>query len=309
MSKIKLGILSGGNSIERDISLKSCENLLNSLNNEKYDITVYNVNINNREWILSLISNPPDIILSALHGGRGENGSMQGLLHYLNIPFIGSKVLASSVCMDKKIAKTIMEANHIPTAQDIYIKRTEDINIYKDSLERLGYPLIIKPNRGGSSIGIKICRCFDDIIKGAELIIDKYDDDILIEKFIKGREIACCVLETHNSKEVCVLDISSKGDIFAYEDKYEKTNTADISNMPEFMQDMIKAMALKTFDCLKCRGYALVDMIVKEEQIYVLEVNTLPGLTKTSLMPKAAEILGINFGEYLDKLIDFEIKK
>ncbi len=308
MNKIKLGILSGGNSIEREVSVKSCENLLNSLNKEKYDITLYNVDINKKDWILSLISNPPDVILNSLHGGRGENGSMQGFLHYLNIPYIGSKVLSSSICMDKKIAKTIMEANHIPTAQDIYVKRNENINVYKENLKRLGYPLIIKPNRGGSSIGIKICKSYEDILNGAKDIINKYDDDILIEKYIKGREIACCVLENHNSKEVCILDISSEDNIFSYEDKYEKSNSANISNMPEFMQDMIKAMAVKTFDCLKCRGYALVDMIVKEEQIYVLEVNTLPGLTKTSLIPKAANIIGISFGEYLDRLIGFELK-
>lgn len=309
MDKIKLGILSGGNSIEREVSLSSCQNMLNSLDKNKYDITVYNVDINSKAWIQALIADPPQIILSALHGGRGENGSMQGLLHYLNIPFAGSKVLSSSVCMDKKIAKTIMEANHIPTAQDIYIKRNENLYIYRESLERLGYPLIIKPNRGGSSIGIKICLSFEDILKGAAVIINKYDDDILIEKYITGREIACCVLESRGSREVCVLDISSKGEIFDYSDKYERSNSANISSMPEFMLDMIRSMTLKTFDCLKCRGYALVDMIVKEEQIYVLEVNTLPGLTKNSLIPKAAELLGISFGEYLDRLISFELEK
>ncbi len=307
--KTKIGILSGGNSIEKSISLKSCENILSSLDKDKYDIKVYNVDINSKDWIESLISNPPDIILSALHGGRGENGSMQGLLHYMGIPFVGSRVLSSSLCMDKNIAKTIMRANHIPVAEDIYIKRNEDISIYKDSLERLGYPLIIKPNRGGSSIGIKICSSFNEIAEGADIIINKYDDDILIEKYIQGSEIACCVIEGKGFKKVCVLDISSKGAIFDYNDKYEKDNTADISHMPKFMQDMISSMAEKVFDCLKCRGYSLVDMIVKEEQIYVLEVNTLPGLTKTSLMPKAAKLLGMTFGEFLDRLIEFELNK
>lgn len=307
MNKIKLGILSGGNSIEREISIRSCKNLLDTLNKDKYLITVYDVDINKKDWIISLIENPPDVILSALHGGRGENGSMQGLLHYLNIPFVGSKVLSSSLCMDKKIAKTIMSANHIPIPEDIYIKRGENIDLYKESLKILGYPLIIKPNRGGSSIGIKLCQNFDDITAGADIIINKYDDDILIEKYITGREIACCILENENTKDVKILDISSSADIFDYENKYEKTDSAYISNMPDFMQDMIRSIALKAFDCLKCKGYALVDMIVREEQIYVLEVNTLPGLTSTSLIPKGAELTGISFGEYLDKLIEFEL--
>lgn len=309
MNKIKLGILTGGNSIEKEVSKLSCKNVLNSIDYNKYDVWVKEVDINNKDWIETLIKNPPDIILSTLHGGRGENGSMQGLLHYLGIPYTGSKVLASSMCNNKKIAKTIINACHIPTVQDIYIKRDENIEIYAESLERLGYPLIIKPNRGGSSIGIKICRCFEDIKTGAEVIVNKYDDDILIEKYIEGREIACCILEDKNTRQVCIIDIENKGEIFAYEDKYSSTTDTKTSDIPCYMQDMIKSLALKTFDELKCRGYAVVDMIIQEEQIYVIEVNTLPGLTATSLIPKAAELLNMTFGEFLDKLIEFELDK
>ncbi len=304
---LKLGILTGGNSIEKEVSLKSCENVLSSIDKNKYDIYVYKVDID-KDWHKKLISDSPDIILSTLHGGRGENGAMQGFLHYLNIPFVGSKVLASSVCMDKKIAKTIMNANHIPTIQDIYIKRNENIELYKDSLIQLGYPFIVKPNRGGSSIGIKICNDFNDIVEGVNNIVEQYDDDILIEKYIEGMEIACCILEDKNEKQICIINIENKGEIFAYEDKYEKPRIAETSDIPPYMQDMIKSIALKAFDVLKCKGYAIVDMIVKEEQLYVIEVNTLPGLTQTSLIPKAAEILNMTFGEFLDKLIEFEIK-
>ncbi|MGN1318396.1 MAG: D-alanine--D-alanine ligase [Lachnospirales bacterium] len=309
MSKIKLGILTGGNSIEREVSKLSCENVLNCLDYDKYDVWVKEVDVNKKDWIETLIKNPPDIILSTLHGGRGENGSMQGLLHYLNIPYTGSKVLASSMCMDKKVAKKILNACHIPTIQDIYIKRNENIDIFEESLKRLGYPLIIKPNRGGSSIGIKICRNFDDVKSGAEVIVNKYDDDILIEKYIEGREISCCILESVEGREACIIDIDNKGEIFAYEDKYKNKTQAKLSAIPSYMQDMIKALALKTFDELKCKGYAIVDMMVKEEQVYVIEVNTLPGLTSTSLIPKTAELLNMSFGEFLDKLIEFELNK
>ncbi len=307
MNKIKVGILTGGNSIERGVSLLSCKNVLNSINRDKYDLWVKDADVNNTDWIKEIIENPPDIILSTLHGGRGENGSMQGFLHYLGIPYIGSKVISSSMCMDKKIAKTIMNANHIPTPMDIYVKRDE--NISEESLEQLGYPLIIKPNRGGSSIGIKICRNFEDIKEGSKIIIDKYDDDILIEKYIDGREIACCILEDKSGRQVCIMDIDKKGEIFDYKDKYENEKNGKSALIPSYMQDMIKALALKTFDALKCRGYAIVDMIIKQEQIYVIEVNTLPGLTHTSLIPKAAEILNMTFGEFLDKLIAFELNR
>lgn len=305
--KIKVGILTGGDSIERGVSLLSCENVVSSIDYDKYEVWVKDVDASNTDWVSTLIECPPDIILSTLHGGRGENGSMQGLLHYLNIPFIGSKVLASSVCMDKMMAKTIMSSEHIPTIQHIYIKRDEPIQIYRDSLERLGYPLIVKPNRGGSSIGIKVCQNYDELAIAAQNIIDVYDDDILIEKYIDGKEIACCILETKQGRNVCIMDIDTNGGIFDYDEKYNVSSNVKSTAIPPYMQDMIKSIALKAFDKLKCKGYAIVDMIIKEEQVYVIEINTLPGLTGTSLIPKAAEILGMTFGEFIDKLIEFEL--
>ena len=304
---LKLGILTGGNSIEREVSLRSCENVVNALDKNKYDIKIYNVDKDNKDWIRELIDSPPDMILSTLHGGRGENGSMQGLLHYLGIPFVGSKVLSSSLCMDKNTAKTIMRAVSIPVIRDVFIKRNENTELYKDTLEQLGYPFVIKPNRGGSSIGIRLCRSFGEIAEGAEAIVKKYDDDILVEKYIEGRELACCILEVKNDKRVCIIDIEDKGEIFGYDDKYERLSAAKSSAIPEYMQYMIKAIALKAFDSLKCKGYAIVDMIVKEEQVYVIEVNTLPGLTRTSLIPKAAKLFDMSFGDFLDKLIEFEL--
>lgn len=307
MNKIKLGILAGGNSIEKDISILSCKNILENIDKEKYNTKVYSVDANSTKWLEEIMADRPDVVLSALHGGRGENGSMQGLLHYLAIPFVGTRVLGSSLCMDKKIAKTVMEAAHIPTARDIYIERTENISTYKDSLERLGYPLIIKPNRGGSSIGIKICHSFDEIYDGAVEIINGYDDDILIEKYIEGRELSCLVTQGKKWNDAVIMGINRKGDIFAYEDKYQKKGSDSLEDMPPYQKDMIRSIAFKAFKALKCRGYAMIDMIVKAEQIYVIEVNTLPGLTATSLVPEACKEMGISFGEYLDMLISYEL--
>ncbi len=309
MSKIKLGILAGGSSIERDVSLKSCENLLNNLNNDKYDIHIYSLpNNNDSNWLNDLINDKPDVVVSALHGGLGENGSMQGLLHCMGIPYIGSKVLSSALCMDKKEAKTVLSANHIQTAADIYIKRGESIALFVDDIRQIGFPLIVKPNRGGSSIGIEIVNDLAELDKSVNNIVEKYDDDVIAEKFIKGREITCCVFEENNEPEImAVLEVNKKGQIFDYADKYERGISSALSSMPRFMQDMVKSIAKKTFSLLKCRGYACVDMIVMEEQIYVIEVNTLPGLTENSLIPKACQDYGIGFGEFLDRLIEREI--
>lgn len=309
MGKIKLGILVGGSSVEREVSLKSCDNLLNNLNKDKYDIHIYSLpKDDDRKWLNDLVNDRPDVVVSALHGGLGENGSMQGLLHCMGIPYIGSKVLSSALCMDKKEAKTVLSANHIQTAADIYIKRGESIALFVDNIRQIGFPLVVKPNRGGSSIGIEIVNDLAELDSAVNNIVEKYDDDVIAEKLIKGREITCCVFEENNKPQVmAVLEVNKQGEIFDYADKYERGVSSALSSMPRFMQDMVKSIAEKTFSLLKCRGYACVDMIVMEEQIYVIEVNTLPGLTANSLIPKACKDYGIGFGEFLDRLIEREI--
>ncbi len=311
MGKINVAILAGGSSVERDISLRSCENITANLDNDKYNIKIYELpKDGSTNWAREIIKEPPDIVLSALHGGNGENGSLQGFLHCLGIPFAGSRVLSSALCMDKKTAKTVMAANHIQVPADVCIKRGERLIDYADEIRQMGFPLIAKPNRGGSSIGIGIAYDMDELEKAVDSIAKKYDDDVIAEKYIQGQEITCAVAESKDSIDVmAVLDINKRGDIFDYEDKSKSSSPlGDISNMPVFMQDMVKAIAVKTFTVLKCRGYACVDMIVKDEQIYVIEVNTLPGLTDKSLIPKAAQISNMSFGEFLDRLIEFELR-
>lgn len=309
MNKIKLGILAGGSSIEREVSLKSCSNILESIDSNKYDVTVFNiVSEKDGNWLSELKKNPPDIIVSALHGGLGENGSMQGLLHCLDIPYIGSRVMSSALCMDKKSAKTLLEANHIQTAHDIFIKRGESADLYADEIRQIGFPLIVKPNRGGSSIGIEIVNSIEELNSAVKHIVEKYNDDVIAEKLIKGREITCCVAEDNSGIQVmAVLDVNKKGEIFNYEDKYESGISSALTDMPSFMQDMVTTIAKRTFRLLKCRGYACVDMFVDEEQIFVIEVNTLPGLTKNSIVPAACKSIGISFGDFLDRMIEFEL--
>ena len=309
MSKIKLGILAGGSSIEREVSFKSCDNVLNNLDKDKYDIHIFPLpNDHEDKWIDELVSINPDIIVSTLHGGLGENGSMQGLLHCLNIPYVGSKVLASALCMDKKSTKTVLEANHIQTARDVYIKRGESIALYVDEIRQIGFPLIVKPNRGGSSIGITIVNDLTELDSAVNNIVEKYDDDVIAEKFIQGREVTCCVFEDKDGiKVLAVLEVNKKGDIFDYSDKYENGVSSALTKLPLFMQDMVKVISEKAFKLLKCKDYACVDMIIQEEQIYVIEVNTLPGLTANSLLPMACRSYGMSFGEFLNKVIEKNI--
>ncbi len=309
MKKIKLGILAGGSSVEREVSLKSCANILKSIDGEKYDTVVFNIEKESGgDWLYRLKEERPDIIVSALHGGLGENGSMQGLLHCLGIPYIGSRVMSSALCMDKKAAKTLLEANHIQTAGDVFIKRTENVEMYADEIRQLGFPLVVKPNRGGSSIGIEAVKSVEELERAINSIVEKYNDDVLAEKLIRGREITCCVAEDNDGIRVmAVLDVNKKGDIFNYEDKYESGVSSALTDMPPFMRDMVTTIAKRAFRLLKCRGYACVDMFVDEEQVYVIEVNTLPGLTENSLVPAACRSVGITFGEFIDRMIEFEL--
>ena len=204
-----------------------------------------------------------------------------------------------------------MKANHIQIPDHVFVMRGVDFSQYEESIKLMGFPLIVKPNRGGSSIGVIVARNMEDIHYGIKNIMENYDDDVLIEKFIDGKEINCCVLQGENGPEaMAVLDVKKAGSVFVYDDKYHIDEySSDITSLPDFMQDMIKSIAVKTFNVLQCKGYACVDMIVQEEQIYVIEVNTLPGLTSHSLIPKATKNLDFSFGEFLDKLINFELKK
>lgn len=312
--KTKLAILTGGSSMEKEISYKSCQNLICFLNCDKYKVKVIEVSndINNLHWIEELTLFSPDIVFSTLHGGAGENGSIQGFLNTLNIKYVGSKVLSSSICIDKQMTKKIMQASFIPVVDGIFLPYDSNVLEYKERINELGFPLILKPNKGGGSIGISIVENFDQLLIAVELI-KKLKDDILIEKFIKGNEVTCCIIEKDNGLEVLpILDISSnlESEFFDYKHKYmDTTENISFSTLPMFLQTMIQEIAKKVFLALNCIGYANVDFIIKEEQVYLLEVNTLPGLTRTSLLPKAVEGTGLGFGEFLDQLITFELKR
>ena len=310
MSKTVVGILAGGNSVEREVSFKSAEKILNNIDTKKYETRVFELPKDKKDisWVKDLVNNPPDIVLSALHGGNGENGSVQGLLHCMNIPYVGSKVLGSALCMDKYIAKQIMRNNHVPVIDEVYYRRGDRIEDMYEEIGELGYPLIVKPNRGGSSIGIQVVNDKNELSKAVDEIVKKYEDDVLIEKYIKAKEVTCGVLQNADGlKVMSVLDINSKGEIYDYSSKYEDEEVySQFSSLPEYMQTMIKEIAKKAFTSLKCSGYGCVDMLVSEEQVYVIEINTLPGLTEHSLIPKAVERVGMSFGELLDELIENE---
>ncbi len=312
-NKIRIGVLMGGSSAEREISYRSANNIVSALDTDKYTVSCYDIPINDSSWIERLLSDRPDIVLIALHGGKGENGCVQGVLSCLGIPFVGSGVTASALCMDKALCKTVMESAHIPVIEGFCVRRGSTVPnpTIDESAARTGYPLIVKPNNGGSSLGIAIVNNADELNGAINSIFEKFDDDALVEKYISGREVTCAVIEGESEPEVIsVLDINKSGGIFDYKAKYEdKEWSGGISNLPPYMQATIKGIAKKAFALLGCRGYACVDMILVEEQVYVIEVNTLPGMTAQSLIPNAVKALGmeLGLGSFIDRLIEKEL--
>lgn len=310
MDKIKVALIDGGDSTEREVSFKTSNEMYKNLDKNKYDVQIITIpNDNTNDWVMDLIKSKADIVLSALHGGSGEDGTVQGLLECLNIPYVGTKVLGSALSMDKHLSKQIMQLYNIPVAQDVFIKINEEFKNYEDDINKLGYPLVVKPNKGGSSIGITIVNTKQELIKAIDLV-KQLKDDILIEKYIQGREVTCGLVENKTDIEVLtVLDISANSTFYDYKSKYEDDSTKIVfSTLPKFLQDMIQEIAKKVFIVLKCKGYARVDMIVYQEQIVVLEINTLPGMTSHSLIPKAIEAKGLSYSQFLDTLINFELK-
>lgn len=310
MRKIKVVLIDGGNSTERDVSFKTSDEMYKNLDKNKYDIQIITIpDDNTNDWVMDLINSKADIVLSALHGGSGENGTVQGLLDCLKIPYIGTKVLGSALSMNKHLSKQIMSLYNIPVAEDVFFKYNEGFKNHEVRINKLGYPLVVKPNNGGSSIGISIANNKEELIKAIDLV-KQLKDDIIIEKYIQGREVTCELIESQAGIEVLtVLDISANSTFYDYKSKYEDESTKIVfSTLPRFLQDMIQEIAKKVFIILKCKGYARVDMIVHQEQIIVLEINTLPGMTSHSLIPKAIKAKGISYSEFLDMLISFELK-
>ncbi len=311
MDKLNLLLLTGGNSLEHDISLKSCENVYEHIDKNKYNIKtiILPKNFNkNLKWLKEILSFNPDIVFNTIHGAYGEDGLLQGFLDTLSIKYIGSKCLSSALCMDKKLTKDILKFNKIPVLDDILLKKNEDFFSFKTSLKELGFPLILKPNSCGSSIGVHLANNMEEVKDSISKIKSIINCDILIEKYIKGQEITCCIMQKNDKLEIFpILDIKPKDSIFSFEQKYNKNTDISFSTLPNFIKTMINEISKKIFVILKCRGFVNIDFIVKEEEAYFLEINTLPGLTKDSLFLKALKTMDIDFSDFLDNLIQFSI--
>ena len=298
---MKVGVIMGGISSEREISLKSGKSIIENIDKNKYEVIP--VVIDEKVDIINKVKDL-DFALLALHGKFGEDGTVQSVLQTLDIPYSGCGPLTSALCMDKDLTKTVLEANGIRTARWLNVKSVEEIDY--DAIEKMGYPVFIKPTNGGSSVATFKIYDKEKVQEAVEEGL-KWDTEVMIEEFIDGNEITCPVFD---NKLFPVIAIKPKSDFFDYTQKYSDNGADEVLvELEEDLYKEVKEMALKTYKALKCEVYSRIDMIVnKEGTPYILEVNTLPGMTAASLFPKSAKGEGYSFSEFLDLIIETSLK-
>ncbi|MBP1561293.1 MAG: D-alanine--D-alanine ligase [Oscillospiraceae bacterium] len=346
MSKIKVAVLFGGVSNEHDISLISASNIISAIPADKYEVIPIGITkkgrwlyypgdvslISSGRWEAhpdcvpaAILPDPMykgimkisdgcctvtriDAVFPALHGQNGEDGAIQGLLKLSGIPYVGCDIISSANCMDKTAAHTMLEANGIKMAKWKCINAA-DLGKLDDICDEIAaemdYPLFIKPANSGSSVGVNKATSFEEL-KNAVKLAFSHDKKVIVEEYIKGRELECAVYGKDNPFASQVGEIRSCNEFYDYEAKYI-LGTSGLSipaDIPEKASREIRETAVKAFKTMGCSGLSRIDFFLKEDGTVILnEINTLPGFTQISMYPKLMENMGISQSELLDKLI------
>jgi len=339
--KIKIAVLMGGHSAERDVSLATGAGVINGLREAGYTaigidtaLGANQLSENKIKELSRIEENPPsttdlseldartaiqtvsspdlknvDMVFIALHGGIGENGTIQALLDMAGIPYTGSGVLASAAAMNKVTAKRIVSAAGVATP-DYFVKESSNLENTEELVrtieDTVGFPVVVKPNDQGSSVGLNIAQSPSEIKEMVD-VAKEYSEKILFEKFIEGRELTVSIL---GDEALPVAEVVPKDGFYDYYHKYtpgmaDKTIPAPLS---EEETRAVQKLGLDAFRALNCRGYARIDFRYSDDKKwYFLEANTLPGMTQTSLVPKAARAAGIEFPELLERIVQIAL--
>ncbi len=252
----------------------------------------------------------PDVVFIALHGGPGENGTVQGLLELLGIPYTGSGVLASALGLSKVQSKRLFEHEGIPTPKWVHLRADERADAVVRTLDALDLPCVIKPAEEGSSIGVTIVRAREELEPALDLAF-QYGPDVVAEQFIRGTEITGPVLGNRDPQVLPLVEIVPESGFYDYHAKYTPGATEEIvpARLPEEVARRARELTLAAHRAIGCRGLSRVDMIVGPDDVYVLELQTIPGLTDTSLVPRSAAAAGIPFPRLVDLLIEYALEK
>lgn len=349
-TKIKVAVLMGGRSAEHEISLLSAKNVIEALDINKYEIVPIGIDkhgkwfLHDKDSYLANTDNPKlvrlidshkevvlrpggdlinlsngqkvlriDVVFPVLHGTFGEDGTMQGFLKIINLPFVGPSVLGSAAAMDKDVTKRLLTQAGISNTKFLVFKKEDKDTIdYNEVVEILGSPLFIKPANLGSSVGINKVSDKQDFNKAIGDAF-KFDNKILIEEFIEGKEIECSVLGNASPKVSLPGRVIPKHEFYSYDAKYIDEDGAILEAPTKLSESVVKKvqeLAVRVFKTLECEGMARVDFFLRgEDELFVNEINTIPGFTKISMYPKLWEVSGISYSDLIDELIQLAIDR
>ena len=304
---MKVGVLYGGTSAEREVSLSSGKGIMSALKENGHEVIGVDFH---PERLTEVMELDVDIVFIGLHGKFGEDGRIQGLLDMLQIPYVGSGVLGSAVAMDKAKSKKVLKDSGVRLAKDLVLNKSDD---YRAIDLPFGYPVVVKPNSEGSTIGLTIAQNEEELTTGIEEAF-RFDQTVILEEFVSGTEVTVAVMGSKGDvKSLPVVEIVPKNAYYDYESKYAEGGSEHIvpARISPTYTELIQHQSVVAHELLGCETYSRVDYIVPldgSEPVF-LEVNTLPGMTPTSLFPDAARAIGYSYEQMIENLIQLGLKK
>ena len=349
MKKLRIAVLYGGTSAEHEVSVVSARSVLAAIDRDKYDVLPIAIS-KSGEWLLpdrapqelkaaegslpeagggqavvlrergELLASrarqedPIDLVFILLHGPGGEDGTVQGLLETLGVPYVGAGVAASALGMDKSLQKPVFASAGIPVTPWISITQADFDRDPQAAVRRardvIGFPAFTKPANLGSSVGVSKCKTPMELQRGIEAAFE-HDRAILVEQAIEGRELECAVLGNDEPEASIVGEVVPAHEFYDYEAKYliEGSKIVIPASIPEAISEQIRRYAVEAFQAIGCAGMARVDFFLREEEIFLNEINTIPGFTPISMYPKLWEATGIPYAKLIDQLIELALER
>ncbi len=323
MEKIRVALLAGGDSSEREVALRSAKAVKEAFDRDKYEVTL--IDIHGKQWCyvdnnggrwplnkddfsltVSGVRYEFDYAFIIIHGTPGENGMLQGYLDLMRVPYSTGGVVPMAVTFDKVTCKRVVASVGIAQAKDVLLRRGDEVDAEK-IVEKLGLPLFVKPNASGSSCGVSKVKSVEELPMAVKVAFEE-SDAVLVEEFLAGREMACGVLVTDKGKLLLpVTEIISKNDFFDYEAKYTAGMSSEITpaQIPDQLRDQLQGLAEKACRICGCRGLARVDfMVTPSGEPYMIEINAIPGMGTGSIVPQQIEAAGLTMSDVLDMIIE-----
>lgn len=304
----KVALLVGGKSGEREVSLASGEGARKALTDAGFLVTT--LDPASKEDLKELIESPFDVAFICLHGKYGEDGSLQGLLELLDLPYTGSGISASALSMDKAKSKHCYQMVDIPTPQSVTLLQGETVDV-REIIEKVGSHCVVKVARGGSTIGVFIVEGEDALAEAVDKAFG-LEDEVIVERFVEGIELTVAVLGNSEVEALPIIEIVPASGFYDYESKYTLGGSEHIcpARLTDDVTKMIQEYAIRAHKALGCEGMSRSDFILDEEGVsWILETNTIPGMTSTSLLPDAARVAGISFPELCTRLVMFALER